>query len=297
MLRRAIREPLVHFLLLGGLLFCAYRAVDGSRGSAPHTILVTQGQIEALATGFARTWQRPPTESELKGLVDDHIRQEVYAREARAFGLDRDDVVINRRLRQKLEFVTDDVAGQEEPTDAQLREYFRTHADAFKTEPRITFNHVFLSREKHGETLMRDARAVQARLAHAGASADPTGYGDATLLEPRVERAPISQVVAQFGQAFAARLGELGTGEWNGPVESEYGVHLVLVREWIPGDAPAFEDVKSAVAREWTNARREQAKDAFYRELLQRYSVTIEARRQATDVPRQDVERASARTK
>ena len=153
------------------------------------------------------------------------------------------------------------------------------------------------SREKHSGALTRDAEDVLARLARAGAGADPTAYGDATLLEPRVERAPVSQIASQFGQGFAARIAESRIGGWMGPVESDYGVHFVLVRERIPGAVPAFDDVKSAVTREWTNARREQSKDAFYRALLKRYSVTIEAAREAGALPRQDVERASAKAR
>ena len=294
MIRRAVREPLIQFLLLGALLFAAYGAFGHSVESAPQTIVVSQGQIESLTIGFARTWQRPPSQSELKGLVDDYVRQEVYAREARVLGLDRDDIVINRRLRQKLEFVTEDVAAQAPPTDAQLRAYLQAHPDAFRTEPRITFSQVFLSRERRSASLNRDAQDVLGRLVCAGADADPSAYGDATLLEPRVERAPVSRIAAQFGQKFAARVAELGAGEWTGPVESGYGVHLVVVRERIPGAVPAFDDVKDAVLREWNDARRKRATDDFYRQLLKRYSVTIESPRAAGDLPRQDVERASA---
>ncbi len=296
-MKSLIREPLVHFLTLGGLLFLAYGAIGQSVDSAPQTIVVTQGQIDALATGFAQTWQRPPSPRELKGLVDDHVRQEVYAREAKALGLDRDDVVISRRLQQKLEFVTEDVAAQARPTDDELRAYLREHASTFRTEPRVTFSQVFLSRERHGAAVMRDARDVLARLRRAGTAADSTAFGDATLLESRIERARAADIAAQFGPTFAARLGELQPGEWQGPIESDYGVHLVLVAERISGAAPAFDDVKPAVTREWTNARREQARDAFYRQLLSRYSVTIEAQAQAQNALRRDVELASTRRK
>jgi hypothetical protein len=297
MLRRALREPLIHFLLLGGLLFAAYHAFGGSRDRAPETIVVTQGQIGALATGFTRTWQRPPSQSELEGLVDDYVRQEVYAREARVLGLDRDDIVINRRLRQKLEFVTGDVAAQAQPTEAQLRAYLEAHPDAFKAPPRITFSQVFLNRDRRRDTLMHDVREALAQLRRAGVDADPSAFGDATLLERKFEQAPVPAIAAQFGNAFAARLGQLPLGGWEGPVESEFGVHLVVVRERAPGSTPSFDQIRNDVAREWANARREEAASAFYRELLKRYTVTIEAPRQAADAPRQDVERISARTR
>ena len=118
--------------------------------TAPGHILVTPGRIAALATAFQRTWQRPPTASELDGLIREYIREEVSTREAIVLGLEKDDSIIRRRLRQKLEFVSEDVAAQTEPTDDQLRAYLRGHPDTFRVEPRFTFSQVFLNPERRG---------------------------------------------------------------------------------------------------------------------------------------------------
>ena len=276
-MRRLLREPLLHFLLLGVGVFIAYRLMSrpGDRGE-PGEIVVTRGQVEHLATGFARTWQRPPNGAELEALVDDWVREEIATREAMALGLDKDDTVIRRRLRQKLEFVSDDIAAQTEPTDADLSAYLRAHPESFRIEPRFTFSQVFLDPGKHRLSFARDAARVLAQLRRAGAKADLSALGDSLLLEPTFESAPTREIEKQFGEGFAAALGALPPGEWQGPVESGYGMHLVLVRERTEGRLPELASVRDVVRREWENTRRLEGNARFYEELRKRYTVTIE---------------------
>jgi len=144
MMKRMLKEPLLHFLLLGAGLFVAYGITQTPGNAGPNEIVITQGQIEHLVTGFTRTWQRPPTSEELAGLVRDRVREEVYYREAMAMGLDKDDTVIRRRLRQKMEFVSADIADQAVPSDAELDAYLNAHPDKFLTEPRFSFSQVYL---------------------------------------------------------------------------------------------------------------------------------------------------------
>ena len=281
-MKKLLREPLVHFLLLGAGLFVAFGLVGERTGSEPGEIVATQGQIESLAIGFARTWQRPPTDRELEGLIQDYIREEVYYREAMALGLDKDDIVIRRRLRQKMEFVTDDVAAQAEPTDDELSAYLKAHPETFRVERRFTFSQVYLNPDRHGQNLARDAELLLAKLNEAGGKADVSALGDPFLLSHEFEAVPGSEVAKQFGEAFAAKLGALSPGQWQGPVESGYGVHLVFVGQRTGGRVPALEEVREAVRREWANAERLEANEKFYQGLLKRYTVTIE-RPQPTD--------------
>ena len=133
-LRGWLREPLVHFLLLGALLFALFNWLGGDTGPMSNRITVAQAQVEQLAAAFGKTWQRPPTEAELKGLVDEYVREEIAYREAVAMGLDRDDTIIRRRMRQKLEFLVEDAAGATPATDAELQAYLDAHPDAFRVE-------------------------------------------------------------------------------------------------------------------------------------------------------------------
>jgi PPIC-type PPIASE domain len=270
-----VREPLVHFLLLGALIFGAFKLISRET-IEPGKILITQGRIESLETAFSRTWRRPPTATELEGLIRDYVREEVFAREAVALGLDKDDTIIRRRLRQKLEFVSEDVAAHAEPTEEQLRAYLQAHPDTFRGDRRFTFSQVYLDPQRRGANLRRDAAHVLAQLGHSGTKVDPATLGDSLMLENEFKALPASEVVKQFGEKFAASLGEMTTGQWHGPIESGFGMHLVSVSERTGGSLPALEDVRAAVRREWTNARRMEANEKFYQTLLQRYTVTIE---------------------
>jgi parvulin-like peptidyl-prolyl cis-trans isomerase-like protein len=283
-MKQILREPLVHFLLLGATLFVAYSLMgQPASGGAPRKIVITQGQIDSLLTGFTKTWQRPPTTEEMAGLVRDLVREEVYCREAMAMGLEKDDTVIRRRLRQKLEFVSDDVAALAEPTDADLNAYLQAHPDTFRIPQLYTFSHVYLNPEKHGEGLARDAAELLALLKQTGGNTDASALGDAILLESQFAMVPASEVAKQFGENFAAQLSELTPGQWQGPVKSGYGVHLVRVSERTDGHLPALEEVRDDVRREWTNTQRLEANDKFYQELLKRYTVSIEGLEPATE--------------
>jgi PPIC-type PPIASE domain len=275
-MKRVLREPLLHFLLLGTAVFVAYSLVTKPSSDEPGKIVISEGQIAAMAEGFARTWRRPPTGEEIEGLIKDRVQEEVYCREAMALGLDKDDTVIRRRLRQKIEFVTDDVTALAEPTDDQLGAYLKAHADAFRVQRQFTFSQVYLNPERHGENLARDIARLLAQLQQAGDMADLSELGDSFLLEHKFQSLPAGEIVKQFGEKFAAKLGELPTGQWQGPVESGYGVHLVWISERTEGRVPELAEVRDEVRREWANARRLEAKDKFYQELLKRYVVTIE---------------------
>jgi hypothetical protein len=275
-MKRILREPLLHFLLLGAAIFVAYGFVSKRAAEEPGRIVITRGQIENLAAGFTKAWQRPPTAEELAGLIQDRVREEVYCREAVALGMDRDDTIIRRRLRQKMEFVSDDIAAQAEPSDADLGAYLAAHPDAFRIEPRLTFRQVYLDPKKHGANLAGDVAQLLAQLNQPGGTADPAELGDAFLLEREFTVVTPGEAGKQFGVKFAEALGKIAPGQWQGPVESGYGVHLVQVSERTEARVPALAEVRDAVRREWDNARRLEANEKFYQELLKRFTVTIE---------------------
>ena len=272
--RKLFREPLVHFLLLGALLFLISSGKSGPSGSGK--IVVTRARIGQLATGFARTWQRPPTERELTGLVEDYIKEEVYVREAVATGLDRDDTIIRRRLRQKLEFLTEDALDAAAPSDEDLRAYLKAHPDSFRVEPRVAFRQVFLDSNRRGAAAQSDARALLARLSSAGAGADISVLGDSRMLPPVIELSSQSDVARVFGQDFATKVASLAPGGWTGPIESGYGLHLVQVTARVEGRLPELSEVRDAVEREWRAAQRKERSEALFRKLLARYKVVVE---------------------
>lgn len=275
--KRWLREPLLHFLLLGLGIFVAFAAF-GPDEPPPSTIVVTQGIIDAQVEGFSRTWLRQPTPQEIDDLVREYVREEVYYREGMALGLDRDDTVIRRRLRQKLEFVTESEAESLEPTDEQLRAYLGAHRDQYRTDARLSFLQVYLNPEHRGAELAGDMERLLAQLRAGGPDLDPAEFGDATMLERVFNEAAARDVAAQFGAGFAEQVATLPVGQWQGPVESAYGMHAVLLRERTEGRAPPLDEVRDTVRRDWLNEQRTQADEKFYQSLLQRYTVTIEGR-------------------
>jgi hypothetical protein len=235
-MKRFFREPLAHFVFLGILLF----GLDGflrerAGEAAGGEIVVSEGRIENLAALFAKTRQRPPTAEELRGLVNDYVLEEALYREGVALGVDQDDTVIRRRVRQKMEFFVDG-----------------------------------------GDALRTDAERMLAELRSTDGTSDPRELADGSLLEPGYADVGADMVASRFGQTFADQLAELPTGQWSGPVESAFGVHLVFVDAKTAGRLPTLAEARDAVARDWSFAQREDASKAFHEKIVARYRVTIE---------------------
>ncbi|HJS21302.1 MAG TPA: peptidylprolyl isomerase [Steroidobacteraceae bacterium] len=274
-MKTLLRDPLLHFLLLGIGLFVLYRLVAGE-DVGPKEIVVSARTVEGLADNWRRTWQRPPTQDELDSLVEDYVREEVLYREALATGLDRDDTIVRRRLRQKMEFVSDDLAAQIEPTDAELQQYLDQHPDAFRRPARVSFEHLYFSRDRRGERVAADAAAALAQLQSSATKPRTATLGDSIALASGYDAIAVDELDRLFGDGFAAQLIELPQGRWAGPSESGYGLHLVRVTAITPGALPLLVDIRDQVARELLAERRRQMSDQFYRNLREGYSVTVE---------------------
>ena len=271
-----LREPLVHFLLIGAGLFVLYSLLNRGERDAPLDIVVSEARVEALAENFARTWMRPPTAQEMRGLIDDYVAEEVYYREAVAMGLDRDDLVIRRRLRQKMEFISADVAAATPPTDAQLQAYLEQHAEKFLMPPRLAFQQVYFSTGSRGEGAAHDAEKLLAELGAGRGPADPLEAGDPTLLPPTMEAAAPQDIADAFGREFAAAIEEAPLGQWSGPIPSGFGMHVVKVERREAGAAPTLAEIRPLVQREWEAEQRKTVEMALLDKLRARYDVRVE---------------------
>jgi len=275
MLKRLLKEPLFHFFLIALLIFAVYGLVRPTGTGGSENIVVTAPKIEQMATIFAKTWQRPPTIEELKGLIDDYVREEIYAREAVALGLDQDDAVIRRRLQQKMEFMNDVNVDALVPTDAELETYLKSHAAAFAVDPMTAFQQVFLNPQLHGDKVEQDARTILTAL-RATPPADAATLGDATLLPAELPLTAKSSIGQTFGHEFADALDEVEPDQWSGPILSTFGLHIVRVSKREAGRVPALSEVRDAVKRQWSNAQSKEFEKVRFNELLKRYHVTIE---------------------
>jgi hypothetical protein len=269
---RTLKEPLLHFVLIGAALFAFYGLVNpSSRVASEDTIVVSAGRIEQLAAIFGKTWQRPPNAEELKGLIDDFVLEEVYYRKAVEMGIDQDDTMIRRRLRQKLEFLTDDTVAMATPGEADLARYLSEHADAFRTDPAYTFRQIYFSPEKHGDDPLPEIRKWADELRAGGEVT-----GDATLLPEGFEKASTREIDGTFGNGFAEKLANLEPGIWSDPIPSGFGLHLVKIDEAIPSEFPSLEKIRPLVEREWANQQRVEVRAAFNAELLKDFKVEVE---------------------
>jgi hypothetical protein len=270
---RFLRSPLLHFLLLGIIFFGLYSRFGNEPDTESQQIVVSSQQIELLAGLWEKQWRRPPTPQELDGLIQSFIREEVLYRQALAMGLDRDDTVVRRRLAQKIEFLAQDLATQVEPSDQELRTFFEEHPEIFEAPARITFKHVYINVDQHGndsfdvaESVLRDLRA----------GGDPDALGDRFMLQRDYLRKSASEVARHFGSQFSEEVFTLGQGEWQGPVQSGYGLHLVLIESVEEAYLPSLKEVKSAVRDEFLSFRRREVDELFYNRLREEYEVIIE---------------------
>jgi hypothetical protein len=274
-LGRLLREPLLHFAMLGFAFFLAYDWLHGASPAQGNEIVITRGRIEQIVAGYERANQRAPLAAELDGLINDAVREEIMYREAMAMGLDRDDTIVRRRLRQKLEFLSEDVAPVPDATDAQLEAYLQAHADRYRNEPRYDLSLVYIDPIKHGSHLADDAATLLARLRR-DPGVDLTQVGDQSLLPHHYPNVSAADLTGQFGAEFAKTLSAMQPGAWQGPLNSGLGAHLVLIRRREGGNIPKLSEVRDLVRSAWTDDQRKLANDQYYASLRARYAVTID---------------------
>lgn len=269
-MRRLLREPLLHFFLIGAVMFGLYGWLHRGSLSSASEIVVTRGQLQNLQLQFERVWQRPATKQELQALVDNWVKEEIFYREGVTMGLDRDDPVVRRRVSQKLEFILES-ATPTAPTDAELQAWLDAHSNDYHIEPTYSLRQVYFDPARHGDNLGADIAAARRALA-GGKVLD----GDTTMLPPAMEAVTAIEVERVFGSQFGDGLKTLPVGGWQGPVQSGFGLHLVELTRYDAARRPTLAEVRAEVSRDLLHARTEEANAVFYNKLLANYAVRIE---------------------
>ncbi len=274
---KLIRDPLFQFVILGVALFAVY-AVASERLASDEstTIRITPQDVELLSATFERQWQRPPIDTELENLIEARIREEVLYREALAVGLDTNDMVVRRRMVQKMEMLSQDLALLADPTDAELQGYFQEHSEDYRISPRFTFSHIYFNADRRGAAVEDDARRVLAEIrAQSAPPVSAPERGDRFMLGHDFTDASTNEVAREFGRQFADALVELEPG-WQGPVLSGYGLHLVYLEKRVDGRIPNWTEVRDRLVMDFNRMRSDRSKDALYEGLLQKYEIEIE---------------------
>ena len=270
-IKRLLHEPLLHFLLIGVGVFWLYSQNQPIVDDDSNRVVVTSSQVEQLTARFSRTWMRPPSETEINGLIQSYVRDEVYYREAIALGLDQNDAQIRQRMRQKLEFILEDLTAKE-ADEAALSLFLQQHPDKFRQQTQTSFQQLYLSSDKR-QDLPADAAIVLQSL-RAGAA--PETLADPTMLPYAYQLLTQSEIARQLGDAFAREVEPLAPGDWTGPIYSGLGGHLVKITKRVPGRLPELAEVRAKVEREYLAQRRQQQKDSAYQKMLEAYEVVIE---------------------
>lgn len=265
-----VREPLVHFFLLGALLFALFAWNNDDAMRSPDEIVIDAQRVDALRSQFERVWQRPPTPAELTSMIDTWIREEVMYREGLALGLDRGDPILRRRMAQKMEFISEELVDSQ-PDEQEFRAWFQDNADSYRLDPRFTFRQVYFDPASRGDPL---DDIVESALQAAKSGQVPDG--DPTLLPSVLRDASLAEVSRTFGEDFAESLTGALVDEWIGPIASGYGLHLVHINDRQESRVPAFDEVRAAVERDFRAGRTREIKDSFYEKLRERYTVTFE---------------------
>jgi hypothetical protein len=271
------REPLIHFFILGLAVFGLHAALDRKPEATvndPYLVEVSSADIEWMRTMFNKRMGREPTVQDLRGQVNQLIREQILSREAIAMGLDEGDIVVRRRLVQKVEFLFKDLSDMTEPAEDDLRDYYTENRPKYETPPQVTFTQVYFSIESRG---VEGAKlAAQTLIKEDG---DPTAlraFGDTSILPPGCTTCSGREIRDRYGHEFADAVVSLESGAWHGPVKSTYGFHAVYIHERQDTKLPKFRDIIDRVKNDWMSEKREENTRRVYGEIRSRYRVLLE---------------------
>jgi hypothetical protein len=269
--------------LIGAAIYAVYGFVGTSDNSdSERTVSVTSGEIEAMADQWLQMWNRPPTDEELSGVIRDHVRVMILSREAIAMGLDDGDVVIQRRLAQRLQYLSDSLITPEEPTAQELTEWYAANSEKFKQADLYTITHIFFDPDKRDVTALEDAQALREQLN--ALETEPDGFsqfGDRFMLQNYYPERTVMELSKLFGSGFVDEVIELEPGRWYGPVLSGYGVHVVRLDNHWTAPEPAFAEVEERVRQDIMASRAKEMSNLFIDNLISRYEIVVEE----TEVP------------
>jgi hypothetical protein len=287
-MKRLLREPLIHFLLIGAALFAAYRYLQPARSAAPSSqeIQLSVDELSQLAMLFRSQWRRDPTTEEFGRLVENKVQAEVLYREALAMGLDKNDEIVNRRMAQKMQFLAEDVAAAREPTTEELKAWYAKNSDKFAMPTRVSFRHLYFSPDRRGKNAQADAAKALPQLAGQPVDAKlDESFADPFMFQQYYRDRATDYLGKEFGPQFAQAVAKLPTGSWQGPIESGFGWHLVFVDTAIPGRVPDFAEIEADVKTAWLGEQKALGWDKAYKEMRAKYTVLLPSPPKDTNAP------------
>jgi hypothetical protein len=281
------REPFIHFILIGTLIFAANALWNNPDDPSGKRVVVNESTVQTITARFAALWKRPPTDQEMRQEIDRYIRREILYREGLALGFDQNDVVVERRVAQKMEFLAADMAEAQPITEAAIRTFYDENPKLFTIPKRFSFRHILFSRERRGARAADDAEDLWQRI-NSGELQDfqaAADKGDPSLLPRELHDVEVGRISTLFGSDFADGLYQRTQNQgWLSPITStSYGSHLVEVLRVSEAELPPFEKVRSDVQIELQSQRRRQSNDALYERLKKKYHIVDKTKLSLSD--------------
>jgi len=273
-MRRIFKEPLVHFLFLGGLIFFMASFVYNKNFKAERTIVISNEKIGNIIRLYAVTAGAPPNKTQLDAMIEDYIREEIFYRESLKMRLDKDDEIIRRRLSQKMEFLQSDLSVVTPPSQKQLEDFYHSHPGNFRDSGEVSFTHIYFSADKNdAEEVQKRALAVKAKLMNSNKTRAPE-LGDPFSLQFDYTGQNKLDIVQLFGQKpIEDSLFESPLNQWIGPVESGYGWHLIRINERKQSRIPPFESIKDKVRDDYIASMKDSLNKVAFEKLKSKYTI------------------------
>lgn len=283
LLTSIIKEPLVHFLVLGSLLF--FISSHFNPTSPEHdqqTIIITEQHIEQLRTKMGNLLKRELTPTEMQTAIDQYVIEEVLLREGLKLGVIEEDPSMRRNVADKVKFLLSDTTLAKEPTEGMLQEFMQKNLALFTQPPRRSFIHVYFDPAKHPNSLENDVKKAQQKLL-GKTKIDPLMFGDAFIDGNEYQQMDQITIAQRFGNEFANAIFKAPLNEWQNPINSPYGVHLVWVSEDVPASQPTFNEIREQVRKVFLAEQHRLQNEATIKQLKQQYQIIIE---QPTALPK-----------
>ena len=271
-MKTILREPLLHFLLLAGIVFVLFQQVSNDVSPKNNDIVVSKEQIRALRSEYLKVWQRPPNDQELTKLIQNYIREEVLYREALALGFDKNDGVIRRRMSQKMKFLTENLTDLQQVEDKELQIYLGKNVEQYMQPSHFSFRQIYFNNKKHQLT---QGEFVSLLKKLQNGEVDPKNTGDPIMIDHQFKMLRETEISRILGARFLQSLKTAPRGSWQGPIQSGFGHHLIFVSEFVAGYQPKLADVRKQVLRDWSAEKRAENNQLFYENLKQQYNISV----------------------
>ena len=270
MIQKVIKEPLVHFIVIALLLFAVNSYLNPNE-AFDKSISISEGRIALLKTNFINQWKREPSTEELNNLIQNQALNDAYVLEARSLKLNKGDKIIERRLRQKMDYMLEDLASAKKPDEVELRKYFEANQEKYQTPAESSFKQIFISKDKSDKEFEQSIDEIQLKIKNG-----ENPVGDPSLLPEELINATSIGIEKIFGAEFVNSLDTLPLNQWQGPIDSPFGKHFVWLSQRQNNSVPAFEDVQDKVLNDWEYQRYKAFKQSYEEQLLNKYHVNTD---------------------